>query len=128
MAYAKFEDYTGRFGGRAIRTEEDFDRLALRAGRVLDRLTAGKAARYRDTEGKLALACCAVAEKLAALEEQAAVAGSGALKAETVGDWRAEYRRVSLRESGAELAALAEMYLFGTGLLYRGVMCTVHMW
>ena len=126
--YASFEDSPGRFGGRAIRTAEDFDRLALRAGAVLDRLTAGKAARYRDTAGKLALACCAVAEKLAAIEEQDAASASGSIKSEAVGDWRVEYRSRSARESAAELEALAEMYLFGTGLLYRGVPCTVRPW
>ena len=67
--YATYEDYTDRFRGRAIPDEADFDRLALRADAVLDRMTLGRAAKYRDRTGKLALACCAVAEKLWELEE-----------------------------------------------------------
>ena len=68
MAYASYDDYVTRFLGRAIRDEADFDRLALQASAFLDRMTMGKARQYRDTEGRLSLACCAVAEKLFLLE------------------------------------------------------------
>ena len=120
--YASFQDYIERFGGRAITDEADFNRLALRAGPVLDRLTGGRAARYQDREGKLALACCAVTEKLYEQEERKQrEAGSETVLSEKVGDWQVRYRTAGRAELSAELAALAEMYLFGTGLLYRGV-------
>ena len=120
--YASYQDYIERFGGRAIAEEADFNRLALRAGPVLDRLTGGRAAKYQDREGKLALACCAVTEKLYEQEERRRrEAGSENVVSEKVGDWQVRYRTTGRAELSTELAALAEMYLFGTGLLYRGV-------
>ena len=120
--YATYQDYTERFRGRAIPDEAAFDRLAVRAGAVLDRLTLGRAARYRDTGGKLALACCAVTEKFYELEEGGRAAGSSAaVAAEEVGDYRVQYRRLRAADIAAEVDALAEMYLFGTGLLARAV-------
>lgn len=118
--YASYQDYVERFGGRAIPDETEFNRLALRAGPVLDRLTGGRAAKYQDREGKLALACCAVTEKLYEQEERRRER-SGSLVSEKVGDWQVTYRTGGRAELNAELAALAEMYLFGTGLLYRGI-------
>ena len=118
--YASYQDYVERFGGRAIPDETEFNRLALRAGPVLDRLTGGRAAKYQDREGKLALACCAVTEKLYEQEERRRER-SGSLVSEKVGDWQVKYRSGGRAELNAELAALAEMYLFGTGLLYRGI-------
>ena len=120
--YASYRDYVEKFCGRAIPDEADFNRLALRAGPVLDRLTCGRAAKYQDRDGKLALACCAVTEKLYEQEERKRhEGGGGTIVSEKVGDWQAQYQRVSRAELNAELAALAEMYLFGTGLLYRGI-------
>ena len=118
--YASYQDYVERFGGRAIPDEAEFNRLALRAGPVLDRLTGGRATKYQDREGKLALACCAVTEKLYEQEERRRDRG-GSLVSEKVGDWQVTYRSGGRAELNAELAALAEMYLFGTGLLYRGI-------
>ena len=125
--YASYQDYIERFGGRAIAEEADFNRLALRAGPMLDRLTGGRAANYQDREGKLALACCAVTEKLYEQEERRREAGSEDVVSEKVGDWQVRYRTTGRTELSAELAALAEMYLFGTGLLYRG-MPVVTIW
>ena len=118
--YASYQDYVERFGGRAIPDETEFNRLALRAGPVLDRLTGGRAAKYQDREGKLALACCAVTEKLYEQEERRRDR-SGSLVSEKVGDWQVTERSGGRSELTAALAALAEMYLCGTGLLYRGI-------
>lgn len=118
--YASYQDYVETFGGRAIPDETDFNRLALRAGPVLDRLTLGRAAKYRDRDGRLAMACCAVTEKLYEQEDRKRHEGGG-VASEKVGDWQVRYRAVSRAELNAELAALAELYLFGTGLLYRGI-------
>lgn len=121
MAYARYADYTERFRGRALPDEAAFDRLAVRAGAVLDRLTLGKAAKYRDREGKLALACYAVSEKLWELEESGRGAAGAEIAEEKVGDHLVRYRGRNRLDVEAELDALAELYLFGTGLLYRGV-------
>ena len=119
MAYANYDDYVTRFLGRAIRDENDFDRLALRASAFLDRMTQGKAARYRDTQGKLRLACCAVTEKLALMEEEDAMGDR--LAEEQVGDYRVRLRARNATADNIEMEALAEMYLTGTGLLHRGI-------
>jgi hypothetical protein len=120
--YASYQDYVQRFGGRAIPDEAEFNRLAPRAGAVLDRLSYGRAARYRDREGKLALACCAVTEKLYEQEElRRSCAARAGIASEKVGDWQVRYRAEERTALATELEALAEMYLFGTGLLYRGV-------
>ena len=124
--YASFEDYIEKFGGRAIPDEAAFNRLVIRADALLDRMSAGRAARYTDRDGKLALACCAVTEKLYEQEELRHGAASGGVASERVGDYRVEYRQSGSRELTAELEALAEMYLFGTGLLYRGI--SVESW
>ena len=118
--YASYQDYVERFGGRAITDEAEFNRLAQRAGPMLDRLTGGRAAKYQDREGKLALAYCAVTEKLYEQEERKRHA-AGSVVSEKVGDWQVQYRSAGWAELNAELAALAELYLFGTGLLCRGV-------
>ena len=116
MAYASFDDYRGLYRGRAIRNEEDFNRLELRAEAVLNRLTFGRAPKYQDRENRLRLACCAVTEKLQELTER-----ETSLSRETVGDYSVSYRGPNRQADLAELSALAEMYLFGPGLLYRGV-------
>ena len=85
MAYASFEQYRDLYRGRAITDEEEFDRLEIRAEAVLNRLTFGRAPRYRDSGGKLCLACCAVTEKLARMEEEDAMGDR--LAEEQVGDY-----------------------------------------
>ena len=117
--YATYDDYVTRFLGLAIPTENDFSRLALRASAFLNRMTQGKAARYRDTQGKLSLACCAVTEKLYAMEEEDAM--NGRIAEEQVGDYRVTLRARNREGDNIEMEALAEMYLTGTGLLYCGV-------
>ena len=119
--YETYEDYTERFRGRAIPDEATFDRLAVRADAVLDRMTLGRAAKYRDRTGKLALACCAVAEKLWELEEFGRAAAETEITEEKVGDHLVRYQRRNRLDIAAELEALAEMYLTGTGLIYRGI-------
>ena len=127
MIYATFADYTDIYLGRVIPSEEVFNRLSLRASAEIDRLTFGRAARFRlrDSEGKLILACCAVCEKLYALEEAAAGGAAGGVAEEQVGDHRVKFRTWSGVTAGSrvEIAALLELYLFGTGLLTRAVSC-----
>ena len=119
--YATYEDYTDRFRGRAIPDEATFDRLAVRADAVLDRMTLGRAAKYRDRTGKLALACCAAAEKLWEREEACRGSAGAEIAEEKVGDHLVRYQRRNRLDLEAELEALAEMYLVGTGLIGRGI-------
>ena len=120
--YASYQDYIERFCGRAIPDEADFNRLALRADTVLDRLTYGRAAKYHDREGKFAMACCAVTEKLYEQADRQRCSGDrSGIASETVGDYHVQFRKTDGAALTAELAALAELYLYGTGLMYRGV-------
>ena len=116
MAYASYDDYVELYRGRAIADSETFARLELRAEAFLNRMTYGRAQRYRDEEKKLCLACCAVTEKLQEIAER-----ERRPLREKVGDYSAEFRIPERKASLTELAALAEMYLFGTGLLYCGI-------
>ena len=85
---------------------------------MLDRLTFGRSKKYSDPEKRLCLACCAVAEKLQETEER-----EKEVAEERVGDHSVRYCGFSRSADAAELAALAEMYLVGTGLLSRGIPC-----
>ena len=140
MAYADYEYYTTTYLGTAIQ-EPDFPRLALRASSFLDYYTQGRAAQNKDLDA-VKMACCAVAEQYQtidtaqALEQRSLSAAlsqdGGELKSQTVGSWSKTYQ--SGGESAAQaatfatsaksgLAAAANMYLAGTGLLYRGRGC-----
>ena len=116
MAYATYADYTELYHGNRIAGEEEFDRLAVRASAYLNYLTYRRAARYEDTEHRLALACCAVAERMQDAEQR-----DGFIASEKVGDHSVEYRAGSLETDAAAFYAAARMYLTGTGLLYSGV-------
>ena len=116
MTYATYSDYTEVWRGRAIRNEEDFERLVIRASAVLDRLTCNRAVKYVDKDGKLSLATCAIAEKIQEEEER-----EHSIASEKVGDHSVTYREGFACETASEIIALAEMYLSGTGLLYRGI-------
>lgn len=140
MAYADYEYYTTTYLGTAIQ-EPDFPRLALRASSFLDYYTQGRAAQNKDLDA-VKMACCAVAEQYQTIDtaqvlEQRSLSAAlsqdgGELKSQTVGSWSKTYQ--SGGESAAQaatfaisaksgLAAAANMYLAGTGLLYRGRGC-----
>ena len=127
MAYASFDDYRGLYRGRAIRNEEDFNRLELRAEAVLNRLTFGRAPKYQDRENRLRLACCAVTEKLQELTER-----ETSLSRETVGDYSVSYRGPNRQADLAELTAPLEKpfsvvanipYYITTPLITRLLSC-----
>ena len=68
------------------------------------------------SDGKLSLACCMIAEKIQEEEER-----EHSIASEKVGDHSVTYREGFACETASEIIALAEMYLSGTGLLYRGI-------
>lgn len=132
MAYADYEYYVSVYLGTII-PEPEFSRLSQRASSFLDYYTQGRAADNADLDA-LKMACCAIAEEQMAIDAASAAAAKGfstgaEIQSETVGPHSVTYR------SGAEtataaltyannarqaLAAIARMYLAGTGLLYRG--------
>ncbi len=140
MAYADYEYYTTTYLGTAIK-KDDFPRLALRASSFLDYYTQGRAAQNSDLDA-LKMACCAVAEQYQSIDTAQALAqkslsasleSDGELQSQTVGSWSKTYRSggdsaqqalSSVQTAQAALGALAQQYLAGTGLLYRGRGCS----
>ena len=139
MAYADYEYYTDTYLGTAIK-EDDFQRLSMRASSFLDYYTQGRAAQNSDLDA-LKMACCAVAEQyqyidtaqaLAQKSLSASLESDGELQSQTVGSWSKTYRSggdsaqqalSSVQTAQATLGAIAQQYLAGTGLLYRGRGC-----
>lgn len=142
MAYADYEYYTTTYLGTAIK-EDDFPRLSLRASSFLDYYTQGRAAQNPDLDA-LKMACCAIAEQYQYIDVAQALAQksvssafesgeSGELQSQTVGSWSKTYRSggdsaqqalSSIQSAKAALGAVAQQYLAGTGLLYRGRGCS----
>ena len=141
MVYADYEFYKNTYFGTAIKEEEEFPRLALRASSFLDYYTQGRAEKNPDLDA-LKMACCALADQYQTIETAQAIAqkslsysmeSSGPeVSSESVGSWSKSYR--SGGESAASalgstesytntLADIAKQYLAGTGLLYRGGSC-----
>ena len=140
MAYVDYGYYTTTYLGTAIMAS-DFPRLSLRASSFLDYYTQGRAAQNNDLDA-VKMACCAVAEQYQAIDTAQALAqkslsaalsqDGGELKSQTVGSWSKTYQSggesaaqaaASATSVKAGLAAAANMYLAGTGLLYRGRGC-----
>lgn len=134
MSYADYEYYSTKYLGNAL-TKAEFPRLALRASSFLDYYTMGKAAKAADLDA-VKMACCAIAEqyKLVDTAQLAANkamdnADAAGLKSQTVGGWSQTYQSgaesakeaLSAYEYAKEqLIKIAQQYLVGTGLLYRG--------
>lgn len=139
MAYADYEYYTDTYLGTAIQ-EADFPRLSLRASSFLDYYTQGRAAQNSELDA-LKMACCAIAEQYQAIDAaqvlaqkalSASLDSGGELQSQTVGSWSKTYRSggdsaqqalSSVQTAQAALGAIAQQYLSGTGLLYRGRGC-----
>ena len=136
MAYADYTYYHGTYIGAV--SEEDFQRLAVRASSFLDYYTRNKAKEYVGLE-ELQLACCALGDKykvieaandLAAKNLAASLSADGnELKSETVGGYSRTFAAggdsalSALNTSAGARKLLAEtaaQYLVNTGLLYRG--------
>lgn len=140
MAYADYEYYATTYLGTAIK-EDDFPRLSLRASSFLDYYTQGRAAKNSDLDA-LKMACCAVADQyqyidtaqaLAQKSLSASLESDGELQSQTVGSWSKTYRSggdsaqqalSSVQTAQATLGSIAQQYLAGTGLLYRGRGCS----
>jgi hypothetical protein len=124
VSYADYTFYTDTYLGTAI-AAADFPRLALRASAVISQLCYGREAAIItediDTTAieKIKLATCAVAEQIAALDRNE---GGGEIASERVGNHSVQYVQASganLSEN-TKLAREARLYLWETGLMYRG--------
>nr|DAQ76001.1 MAG TPA: Head Tail Connector Protein [Caudoviricetes sp.] len=139
MAYADFEYYANTYLGTTIEYN-DFSRLSLRASAFLDYYTQGRAAKNAELDA-LKMCCCAIAEQYQYIDTAKALAqksitssleNNGELQSQTVGSWSKTYRSggdsaqqalSSVQTAQAALATIAQQYLAGTGLLYRGRGC-----
>lgn len=140
MSYADYEFYSASYFGKAI-SEEDFPRLSLRASAFLDYYTQGRAEAHPELEA-LKMACCAIAEQYQMVDAAQDLASKGLsagmesggteLQSQTVGSWSKSYRSggesaasamTAAEAVKAQIAAIAQQYLAGTGLLYRGRCC-----
>ena len=136
MTYADFEFYSCCYYGSV--SEEDFQRLAVRASSFLDYYTQNRVKDYADIEA-VKMCCCALvdqymlidtAQELARKNVSAGLASdSGELQSETVGGYSRTFRSsgdssvAALKAADDMKAALADTvreYLAHTGLLYRG--------
>ena len=119
MAYASFADYTDVYLGNSIR-EEDWARLAQRAGEHIDRMTQGRAADVTDAAllKALQMACCAAAEAVQQCEQVQAYA---AVSSERVGDHSVTYAHMTVSERRQHVANAIAQHLVSTGLLHAGV-------
>lgn len=132
MNYATYDYYTKDFGGEII-PESSFTSACLRASRYIDALTAGKAKDYAEQEAVKNAVCAAaeVAYRYSVSDKQTLETGNKA--GETIGSYSVTYRQStsnaqSYSESKSftdqlnnEMYAAAALYLFSTGLLYRGI-------
>lgn len=136
MAYADYAYYRDTYMGTV--SEEDFQRLAVRASSFLDYYTCNKAKDFVGLE-ELQMACCALVDKykvieaaneLAAKNLSASLSADGnELKSETVGGYSRTFASGgdsalsalnTLAGARKLLAETAAQYLVNTGLLYRG--------
>ena len=142
MAYADYTYYHGTYMGTV--SEEDFQRLSVRASSFLDYYTSNKAKEYVGLQ-ELQMACCALVDKykvieaandLAAKNIAASLSSDGnELKSETVGGYSRTFAAggdsalSALNTSAGARKMLAEtaaQYLANTGLLYRGGFPCTH--
>lgn len=136
MVYMDYEFYIGSYYGNL--SADDFSRLSVRASSFLDYYTCGRAERNAKLPA-VKMACCALIDKLHAIEaaqalaEKCISAGLAAdgkeLQSESVGGYSRAFRGSGDSATAAlkaadmareSLASVAREYLAGTGLLYRG--------
>lgn len=112
MAYVDYDFYTNTYKGHAV-PPSIFDATAERASEVLDALAFDRIDAVTDAVKK---ACCAVCESVYRLEAR----GGADVQSEQVGSHRITYRDTGAGWYGEEHRKVAGLYLYNTGLLFRG--------
>lgn len=119
--YADFCYYLNNFHGTVIEDESAFDRMAVEASFYLNEITLGRAdAADATSVDELKMATCAVAE---IVHEEYMQKDEDQVSSETVGPHSVSYVKKikTADEFEKEKLKIAKRYLFGTGLIYRGI-------
>ncbi len=126
MIYADYGYYTNTYMGNAI-AEEEYPRLATRAGQYLDYITMGRAEKNAGLEA-VKMCACAIAEQyktiaaansLSLQSLQAGSADTAEVQSESVGSWSRSYRSGGdSAQSASNAAQTARTALMDTALIY----------
>lgn len=126
MQFVDFEYYKTKFKG--LLQEDEFNQLAREASAIVNRLTMRRinadALQGQPYEKDVKDCTCAVAEKI---EEMQRKEEAAKIASETIGPHSVTFgneAKTTEAEKQIEYKRVVEMYLFGTGLLYRGLGCT----
>ena len=123
MMYAEYSYYLSEFGCSIV-PESDWQAMATKASRYIDQITLMRAAEMSDHDG-VKLATCAVAEiQYKYAQQDKRTVSSAGVSSESVGNHSVSYTEVTeetLAVKNAEMQQAASLYLFPTGLLYKGV-------
>lgn len=123
MMYAEYSYYLSEYGGSIV-PESDWQAMATKASRYIDQITLMRAAEMSDHDG-VKLATCAVAEiQYKYAQQDKRTVSSAGVSSESVGNHSVSYTAVTeetLAVKNAEMQQAASLYLFPTGLLYKGV-------
>jgi hypothetical protein len=125
MQFVDFEYYKNKFKGSL--QEDEFNQLAREASAIVNRLTMRRinadALQGQPYEKDVKDCTCAVVEKI---EEMQRKEEAAKIASETIGPHSVTFREAKMTEAEKkiEYKRVVEMYLFGTGLLYRGLGCT----
>lgn len=112
--YADFSYYVGAYFGKL--TEEEYNRLSVRAVAEIDRLTFGRAATATGANATaVKLALCAVVDELAYMER------GGEITSESNDGVSRSYAAGAVRSKSQRIADAAHVYLANTNLCYAGV-------
>ena len=125
MQFVDFEYYKNKFKGSL--QEDEFNQLAREASAIVNRLTMRRinadALQGQTYEKDVKDCTCAVAEKI---EEMQRKEEAAKIASETIGPHSVTFRneaKMTEAEKKIEYKRVVEIYLFGTGLLYRGLGC-----
>lgn len=120
--YADYAYYCTEYCGTKIKTAEEFNRMSIESSAFIDRLTLGM---ITDPTDEVKMATCAVAD---VCFSQFIAENEKEVSSESVGPHSISYVKNSktYNDYQKEKNDKARMYLFNTGLLYRGVASGVY--
>lgn len=119
-AYADYEFYANEYKGKAVKSADDFDRLALTATQYVNKVTFGRISES-DIDDCIRNACCAAVDVLSDYDSSGRTAVSVGKTSEKVGDYSVTYSSDYFSENVKEgrLYNAVKLWL-PDNLLYRG--------